>query len=209
MVWTKVPIPSRDAVISAISEFDAAHRAAPEWAIWETSASHRFAVRHDGKLYPLKMVLQLASGIERSEFSGGMAKGQAGAILKQAGFDVIDLRTAEDNERDQPNHWALMAIPSRYRIREAIEAGVLDRWTTAGKAIRKGDRVVIWQGRDQAGRRGVVALGQVMTAPEMMADAGNPFWVDPTDAAEVKVRVAVRYLLSGDTTNCPPVDMRN
>ena len=193
MVWVKVPVPTPEALEAALAAFDAHHRNTPEWAGWETSKAHRFAVQRGGKLYPSKMVLQLAAGTHRSKFSGGMETGQAGAVLKAAGAEVVDLK-APNTKGTPPRYWALFAVPTKYRILDAIDAGILDRWTTAGKPIREGDGVVIWQGRDEKGRRGVVALGQVIGAPEVMADAENPCWVDTADGRAERQRVGVQYL---------------
>ena len=94
-------------------------------------------------------------------------------------------------------NWALLANPNRYRIEDAVRALDSDWWVVEGHAVRRGDRVLIWkaQGRKTIKSRGVVALGEVVSDPEARADAGNNFWVDPSEATVVRERVQVRYLV--------------
>jgi hypothetical protein len=75
-------VPSR-ALLSALNEFDARHRPTSEWASWETNRAHKFAIEHDGKRYPVKMIVSLATGVPRNSFSGGMRAGQAGWYARQ------------------------------------------------------------------------------------------------------------------------------
>jgi hypothetical protein len=81
------------------------------------------------------------------------------------------------------HYWAFAANPLTFRIEEALRARYTGLWTTRGRPVSSGDRVVIWkyQGRDRV--RGVVALGEVVTNPEMLADPDNPYWLDVVDRA--------------------------
>jgi EVE domain-containing protein len=96
------------------------------------------------------------------------------------------------NERNR--YWAFAADPDRYRIFDAASNLETDWWTTQGRAVRLGDRAVIWQLRDRQGRRGIVALAEIVAGPEVRSDAGNPYWVDAAHGREAKERVGVRYL---------------
>ena len=97
---------------------------------------------------------------------------------------------------DQHRYWTFAADPQRYRIIDAVSDLETDTWTTRGKQIRPGDHAVVWQLLDQQGRRGIVALAEVISGPEMQHDADNPYWVNPEDEDKttVKGRVGVRYI---------------
>jgi hypothetical protein len=89
--------------------------------------------------------------------------------------------------------WALCANPTRYRIREAVAHLELDFWLTGKSKIRLGDKVVIWQTRDHDGRRGILALGEVVGEAQVRSDEGNPYWQDRHDGSDERPRVTVRY----------------
>jgi len=92
-------------------------------------------------------------------------------------------------------YWALFGNPSIYRVEEAVRQLDTDLWTTKGREIRAGDRVMIWKGAGRDGYRGVVALGEVLTDREMLPDADNPYWVRPPAPDDLEERVSVRYVL--------------
>jgi hypothetical protein len=89
--------------------------------------------------------------------------------------------------------WAFLANPRYYDIERAVEQLEVDAWSTKGRPVRAGDRVVIWKAAHRDGRRGVVALGEVLSDPtELPSD--SPFWREPPRQNER--RVWVRYLVS-------------
>lgn len=111
----------------------------------------------------------------------GTAKSAAAIGEKLAG-----LRTAR-------NYWALCANPRRYRIGDAVRELEIDFWTTAGRKIEAGDRVLIWQTLDATKRRGIVALGEVIGEATVRDDRENPYWVAASDAEQTLERVPVKY----------------
>ena len=88
-------------------------------------------------------------------------------------------------------YFALLANPNRYRIEEAIHEREEDAWITGAKNMQLGDQVIIWKAKGRKKKRGIVALGQVISGPEVSSDADNPYWIDPP--SEPKERVKVRY----------------
>ena len=88
-------------------------------------------------------------------------------------------------------YYAFLANPDRYRIEEAVHELDVDTWVTRGQDMKPGDRVIIWKAKGSGNHRGIVALGEVISEPESMSDADNPFWNNPPDGAEE--RVHVRY----------------
>src|SRR5579871_521914 len=80
--------------------------------------------------------------------------------------------------RRERRYWAFNALPDLYRIEDAVASLVFDSWSTKGRPIQRGDRVIIWKASGRRhGRRGVVALGEVATDPELRRDGDNPFWI--------------------------------
>jgi 5-methylcytosine-specific restriction enzyme A len=63
-------------------------RTSPEITGWEHKGTQRYAIVYSGKLYPPKMIISLAAGIRRSEFSGVH---QSNSYLEKRGFKLIDL----------------------------------------------------------------------------------------------------------------------
>ncbi len=66
-----IPDVSQVTIASALKTFDIKYRNTPEWLGWERKGTQRYAIVYQGKLYPPKMVISLATGMKRSEFSGG------------------------------------------------------------------------------------------------------------------------------------------
>jgi hypothetical protein len=112
---------------------------------------------------------------------------------REAGMALNPKRVGQE-EPSERRYWAFSADPARYRVRDAVTDLTTDWWTTKNKPIRAGDKTIIWQTRDSAGRRGVVALGEVVANPQPRSDAGNPYWVNPQEAAATAERCQVRYI---------------
>jgi hypothetical protein len=93
----------------------------------------------------------------------------------------------------EPAYWAFAANPARYRIVEALRDLEFDTWTTYDRPIRAHDRALIWQTRDADGRRGIVALAEVLEPPAVIADH-SPYWVEPAEGETPKEQVRLRYI---------------
>jgi hypothetical protein len=90
--------------------------------------------------------------------------------------------------------WALFASPDTYRVEDAVRDRAIDTWTTAGRPMKIGDRVLVWRGKGRGGRRGVITFGEVVEGPRCMPDHENPYWVTPPGPGDVEDRVRVRYV---------------
>jgi MoxR-like ATPase len=77
-------------ILEAIREFDTTLLPTDEWRAWESNGSQVWALVHDGKHYPPKKIISLATGISVNEFSGGP---ETNVYLDALGFDVIKLRS--------------------------------------------------------------------------------------------------------------------
>lgn len=98
-------------------------------------------------------------------------------------------------QRQERKFWAFAANPQTYRIEEAVRALPTDNWTTKGKDVQAGDRVIIWKTLGRDGYRGIVALAEVLSDREVGLDDENRYWVDPSSGNESAERVKVRYVL--------------
>lgn len=80
-----IPQVDRDVLLRALEEFDRTLREGAEFQHWEILQSQHWAIEHEGKLYPPKKILSLATGAPVSSFSGGP---ESNAYLSQRGFVV-------------------------------------------------------------------------------------------------------------------------
>ena len=83
-----IPPATRGALLDALVNFDRELRGAPEWIEWEQNGTHKYAIEHEGRLYPVKQIIALATGIERNTFGGGQ---EANTFITKQGFLVVPL----------------------------------------------------------------------------------------------------------------------
>src|SRR2546428_14118513 len=73
-----------------MDEFDAKERNAAEWSGWEQNANYEHAIVRDGKRYPVKHIVSIATGVPKTEFSGGP---EANSYVEKLGFAVEPVRS--------------------------------------------------------------------------------------------------------------------
>ncbi|QBE67378.1 HNH endonuclease [Pseudoduganella lutea] len=84
-----------DAVLEAINEFDTVWRDSTEYSGWEQNRNYLHAIIVNGRLYPPKMIISLATGMPTNTFYGGEP---ANSYLRARGFKVIQLRQKGKND---------------------------------------------------------------------------------------------------------------
>src|SRR3954452_8465861 len=91
--------------------------------------------------------------------------------------------------------WTFAPKPAKYLIDEMVARESSTAWTTKRSSPAPGDRGIIWRltGRQRLAR-GIVALAEVLTAPQAMADTSDEYWIDPEDARKVENRVLLRLV---------------
>lgn len=112
-------------------------------------------------------------------------------------FDGVDQsKWAFVRLRAQRNYWALMANPERYDIERAVDELDQDDWLVHHSDVRAGDRVAIWKAKGRSARRGIVALGEVLTNPTSRTPSleHRKYYLDPT-LMTAETRVLVRYIV--------------
>lgn len=83
-----MPLPNieRTVLEESLYRFDTELRSLPEWSGWENSASQKFVVIYNGRRYPPKKIISLATGLPVREFSGGR---QSNEYLRNHGFEIV------------------------------------------------------------------------------------------------------------------------
>ena len=85
-----IPPSTREQLIEAIAKFDRDYRSLPEFSSFDSKKSQKYALEFEGRTYPPKMIIHLATGIERRSFNGGE---ESNNYLKKYGFEVNSLST--------------------------------------------------------------------------------------------------------------------
>lgn len=75
-------------ILDAFRRYDTEFRDDPAQQAWESHGNQKFAIEHDGKLYPVKKVVSLATEVPVSGFSGG---DEANRFAAARGFQVVDI----------------------------------------------------------------------------------------------------------------------
>ena len=84
-----IPDTSREQLVEALQRFDRELRDSSAWQGWQEKLSQKWAIQHDGKLYPPKQIISIASGAPVSQFSGGP---ESNEFLERHGLTVTALR---------------------------------------------------------------------------------------------------------------------
>jgi hypothetical protein len=112
-----------------------------------------------------------------------------------------DVFAGVDNEKWQflrlassQHFWAFAANPSVYHIDAAIAELAEDFWTVTGRSVRRGDEFLIWRTTGGSQHRGVIALGKVLSDPQVIQLPAkyHPYCIDPALLTE-QPRVRIRY----------------
>lgn len=89
---------TKDELIEAMRRFDDELRPSDEWRDWDANPAHRYAIEHQGRTYPVKKVISLATGTPVSDFSGGR---EANGFVEKRDLRVIQLRHGFEGFRSQ------------------------------------------------------------------------------------------------------------
>ena len=93
--------------------------------------------------------------------------------------------------------YALLVDQSLYDVKGAAAALSHDTWTVSSRKANHGDRILFWQTKDHAGRRGIVAFGVVTEeARERTAlPESASFFRGEIAASDLRLRLVVRYVM--------------
>lgn len=154
-----IPPATRDQLRSAMDRFDSELRGAPEWQGWEESGSHKYGIRENERLYPVKQIVSLATGAPVSSFSEGV---EANGYVAKRGFAIEALHLPSETDTRVALHELLLErVPEALRAQEAYEV-LADRFQLPEKIRRlqmPRDGRNHWENRVQFARRKLVSDG--------------------------------------------------
>lgn len=76
---------------AAMVQFDREFRDTPDWSDWENDRRNKYAIQANGnRLYPVKKIISLATGVPTAAFSGG--ESHANLYVSDRGLNVVALR---------------------------------------------------------------------------------------------------------------------
>jgi 5-methylcytosine-specific restriction protein A len=87
----KIPMVSESKIKAALSIFDQKFRGDFEFQGWELNGAQKHAIFYEGRHYPPKKIVSIATGLAVGDFSGGP---QTNSYLQALNFDVVPLREA-------------------------------------------------------------------------------------------------------------------
>jgi AAA domain (dynein-related subfamily)/Mrr N-terminal domain len=153
-----MPIPpvSADQISTAIDRFDNELGTNPQWANWESNQAHRYAIKRDDKLYPVKQIIAMATGVPVSSFSGGS---EANNYLKERGFEIEPLHLPTKTETRIALHELLLErAPAAVTPQEAYRT-LADRFrlpTRLRAQLMQNSNEVHWENRVRFARQDLV-----------------------------------------------------
>jgi 5-methylcytosine-specific restriction protein A len=91
-----MPIPNADvsAIRAALHEFDRSLRASDELAGWEQNGAQLYAIEYEGRHYPPKKIISLATQFPVGKFTGGRV---ANGYLEARGFKIVRIKRGHAN----------------------------------------------------------------------------------------------------------------
>jgi 5-methylcytosine-specific restriction protein A len=76
---------TRQRILDVLHEFTTQYPNTDSYDDWLQKRTYRYAIRYDGRLYPPKHILSVATGIPATEFNGGE---QTNRVFRQLGFEI-------------------------------------------------------------------------------------------------------------------------
>jgi MoxR-like ATPase len=151
-----LPSVAADAISSAMDHFDNELRTSPQWTNWEDNQSHRYAIKKDGKLYPVKQIVSMATGANVNSFSGGR---EANSYVEERGFEIEPLQLPTESETRIALHELLLQrAPNPINPQEAYQA-LADRFrlsTRLRTQLMQNSHELHWENRVRFARRKLV-----------------------------------------------------
>src|SRR6185437_1400796 len=83
-----IPATTREALDRAMEQFDTQFRGSEEWQDWEANGNYKFAIQQNGRLYPVKTIVSIATGAPTKTFSGGR---EANDFARRYGLTIVPL----------------------------------------------------------------------------------------------------------------------
>ena len=143
----------------ALAQFDREDRDLPKWKGWEERRSYKHAIVKNGRLYPPKEILALATGLPVSEFSGGP---ETNDYLVQRGLQIEALRLPTQGQVEAALHDLIISkAPEAIEPTDAYEI-LADQFKLPERLrsmLLEKSQENAWQNRVRQARRNLVEDG--------------------------------------------------
>ncbi|MCK8825398.1 McrB family protein [Fuchsiella alkaliacetigena] len=83
-----IPDMSREEIVNALHKFDKEYRDTEKWRDFIENKNHKYAIKYNDQLYPVKEIIRIAANYETPSFSGGR---EANSYLSKRGFEIVEL----------------------------------------------------------------------------------------------------------------------
>lgn len=172
---------TREALEDAMRRFDRDLRDSPDWQEWDNNTNHHYAIRWQGRLYPVKHIVHLATGVPVHDLRG---RRQRNAMVKNLGLEVVPLdRTPNPDREDAASvrRFLERILPNPYDRRACATALVRSvRAADSRGSAKWGVTLLTDQIRLNVGRVVVAALGKhgiwlALDEPSLSADTRAAF----------------------------------
>lgn len=151
-----LPALDHSRILESLARFDREERDSPKWRGWERKENFKYAIVHDGRLYPVKEIVSFATGAPTSSFSGGL---QANGLVRNAGFEVEALHLPTESEVQIALH-ELLLVKAPNSIEPADAYEILAQKFSLPTRLRNkrmdNSDEVHWQNRVRFARRKLV-----------------------------------------------------
>ena len=175
-----IPDSTREAILGAMSRFDQELRDTTYWQKWTEDETYKYAIPYENRLYPVKKIVSLATGVAVDEFSGG---DEANNYVEERGFSVSEIHP-------EKRSWIFQSNPKYYDVIGAMQNLKEINWLVVQNKnkVHVGDGVFLWEAGDNAG---VVGVATVLTEPAMISENEDerPYAKDQSKFAGSQTRV--------------------
>jgi hypothetical protein len=135
-----IPETTRERLVAAMEQFDREFRGNDNWSVWEDNTKYRYAISHNGQIYPVKKIISLATGAPVGSFHGGdeantfvgkygfgvetLRRGDI-ALIDLAGIaDILERRSLDESALRKDADWRREILPVTRPLLEAIASAV-------------------------------------------------------------------------------------
>ncbi|WP_158756725.1 MrcB family domain-containing protein [Paraburkholderia acidiphila] len=172
-----IPPAERSKILEAMNEFDSTLLPTDEWRDWQNNRSQLWALKYEGRLYPPKKIISLATGLPVGKFSGGP---EAIDYLEKHELEVIRLRQ--------------FTLDSVFKL-------ILERYDEARKSIEYAGNHEIKEFFDEAGR--IIRVSSTLTGHPNInvvtsygkGDFARIPWISLLDKRETETTQAGIYIV--------------
>ncbi len=179
-----IPKTTPEVIIKVLEQFDQELRETADWSSWEQNENHKFAIQHNGRLYPVKKIISLATNTPVNSFSGG---NEANGYMDGLGFTIVQLRgnrLSKNNDKQDKDDQLVSLDNEVSHVIEAIALSgfYFEPWQIATyiTAIRTKPFVIL-AGVSGTGKSKLPALVAKITGSKSKLLPVRPDWTDSSD----------------------------